>query len=79
MTATIVSLAPYPLLERVPSAVPGEYRLDASDCKVPKVLHVESASSALYLVGRTETFPVPVPAEQLADSLVLCHLTSQPI
>lgn len=77
MKATLVSLAPYSIRETRPSIVPYEYMLPASDGKMPSVLVITHGKSALYLVGRPDTFPVPVPVEELAEDLVKGHLTSQ--
>lgn len=77
MKVTLVSLAPYPIKETRPSMVPFEYVLSASDGKTPSVLVIDNSVSALYLVGRPDTFPVPIPAEDLAEDLVKNHLTSQ--
>src|SRR5258708_3644037 len=74
---TLVSLCKYPIRETRPSVVPFEYILEESKSGTPTVLVIGHGRSALYLVERPDTFPVPVPVEELATDLVNGHLTSQ--
>lgn len=70
--ATIVSFYPQDIDEFVPFLHPPRYHVDASDGKNPQVLVIEDAH--YYLENRTgddrPPIRVPVPADQLAASLV---------
>lgn len=78
MKCTLVSFAPYPIEEKRPSVVPYQYNLDASDGKIPSILVIENAKTPLPQILTSNTFSVPIPAEDLANDLIENHIKSQP-
>jgi hypothetical protein len=71
MHATVVSFVPWTTPETKPGMIPGFYELPARvDKNTPGILVVTDAKNNIYMGFDREPFPSPVPADQLAKSLV---------
>jgi hypothetical protein len=68
--ATIVSLVPWTIKETKPGMIPSEYEIPKSDGKTPSVLVISDAVTNIYMGADQGTFPVPVPVDKLAESIV---------
>lgn len=69
MICTIVSFYPQPIHEEKSSINPGTYLIPPSDGKTPKILHIESGYSRVYLDEHRGSLQVTIPAEEIAESI----------
>lgn len=77
METTIASLVPVKVSEKKNSLIPSDYEIPASNGTIPQVLHVSGAIHYVYIGENLKKFPVRVPADELATSIVndLIHAT----
>lgn len=70
MKATIASFVPWDIIETKPGMIPGEFKIPASDGKTPSILVIDDATTNIYMGADQGTFPVPVPVDKLAESII---------
>lgn len=75
---TVVSIAPFDILETKPSIIPSTYFIPACKEKFkPSVLVINSAKGAVQLPAQEMTFAYLVPAEDIAKDIVGNLISSQ--
>lgn len=74
---TVVSFVPFELLEKKPGLVPPAFLIEASDTKIPSVLHVGNSLHYVYLDATRGSLPVEGPSNKIARSIVDDYISSQ--
>jgi hypothetical protein len=76
MIATVISLVPCPINIDKPGLIPREQKIPKSDGIHPQVLHVEGALHYVNVGEGVKKFPVRVPADEYAQSIVNDYLVA---
>lgn len=74
--ATVISILPYPLDERKPGLVPGQFNMPAAKKNDMELLVIERCIHAVYLDETRPRLIVPDPSDVVAESIVLDHKRS---
>lgn len=74
--STVVSILPYPLWEKKPGLVPGEFRIPAAKPGEFVLFNVERCQHAVYLDDTRPRLIVPDPSDLVARSIVFDHKTA---
>lgn len=70
MKATIVSVYPFPVVEKAPGLIPGEYLIPSAPIGGIGILVVDDAFSDIYTGGTPPQIRVRKPAEEVASAIV---------
>ena len=77
LDCTVISLVPVHICEEKPGLFPPRFVIEESDCVIPQVLHISSATHYVYLDEARGMLQVKDPSDVVAKAIVQDFCTSQ--
>jgi hypothetical protein len=77
LESTVISFVPFEINAHKPGLYPPYFHIEASDTKVPKLLHVGTAYHFLYMDETRGSVRVPNPSDIVARAIVDDYVNSQ--